>query len=122
MRHAELHGAIAPEQYGSRKDKSSIQHATNKALLFDIQRQKKQDSALIILDAEACYDRIPLHIAALCLRRMGLPLSAIRFMLQPIYEMHHNIRTTFGESHQSYSSNIDFTASFRAMALAPASG
>lgn len=104
MRHAEKHGTIAPEQYGSRKDKSSIQHATNKALLFDIQRQKKQDSVLMILDAEACYDRIPLHIAALCLRRQGLPSSAIRYMFQPIYEMQHNIRTTFGESQQRYSS------------------
>lgn len=104
MRHAEKHGTIAPEQYGSRKNKSSIQHATNKALLFDIQRQKKQDSVLMILDAEACYDRIPLHIASLCLRRQGLPLSAVRYMFQPIYEMQHNIRTTFGESTQHYSS------------------
>lgn len=34
MYHAKQHGTIAPEQYGSRKGKSSIQHATNKALLL----------------------------------------------------------------------------------------
>jgi hypothetical protein len=104
MYHAEQHGTIAPEQYGSRKGKSSIQHATNKALLFDIQRQRKENSTLMILDAEACYDRIPLHIAALCLRRQGLPLSAIKYMFSPIYGMKHNIRTSFGESSQSYRS------------------
>lgn len=103
MRQAELAGYIASEQYGSRKGKSAIQHATNKALLFDIQRQRKQDAALMILDAEACYDRIPLHIAALCLRRQGLPSSAIRFMFEPISTMQHKIRTGYGESTSSYS-------------------
>ena len=68
MYHAEKANSIAPKQYGSRKRKSAIQHATNKAIILDIQRQRKQDTTLMILDATACYDRIPLHIAALGLK------------------------------------------------------
>jgi hypothetical protein len=103
MANAEKANSIAPEQYGSRKHKSAIKHALNKALLFDMQRQRKEDTALMTLDAEACYDRIPLHVAALCLRRQGLPVSAARFMFQPIYEMDHTVRTGYGTSTSHYS-------------------
>lgn len=58
----------------------------------------------MILDAEACYDRIPLHIAALSLQRQGLPQSAIQYMFSPIYGMKHTVRTSFGESRQCYRS------------------
>lgn len=105
MAQAEKCHTIAPEQYGSRKNKSSIGHATSKSLLYDIQRQKKQDSALLILDAKACYDRIPLHLASLCLRRQGLPVSAIKYMMKPIQNMRHNVRTAYGESSISYKAN-----------------
>lgn len=73
--------------------------------LYDIQRQRKQDSALLILDAKACYDRIPLHLASLCLQRQGLPLSAIHYMMKPIKSIRHNVRTIYGESTISYKAN-----------------
>jgi hypothetical protein len=58
MAQAEKANTIASEQYGSRKQKSAILHATNKQLLFDIVRQKKGNVILLILDAKSCYDRI----------------------------------------------------------------
>lgn len=104
MHHSEKANSIAPEQYGSRKKKSAIQHATNKAILFDIQRQRKQKTALLVLDAKACYDRIPIHIAALGLKRQGLPDSAIQFMMSPIIKRtKHNVRTIYGDSTMKYS-------------------
>jgi endonuclease/exonuclease/phosphatase family metal-dependent hydrolase len=72
MANAEKYKTIAPEQYGSRRGKSSIQHAINKVLLFDLLRQKRTDAALIILDALSCYDRIILLMAALGLMRQGI--------------------------------------------------
>ncbi len=39
MRNAELHRSVAPEQIGSRKNKSAIIHAINKQLTVDILRQ-----------------------------------------------------------------------------------
>lgn len=61
--------SIAPEQFGSRDNKSAIQHALNKALCFDTMRYMKDDAALTVLDAKSCYDRIPPPLACLCLRR-----------------------------------------------------
>ena len=41
MNNAEKALILAKEQYGSRKRKASITHASNKRLTFDILRQKK---------------------------------------------------------------------------------
>lgn len=35
MEYGEAHGLLAPEQFGSRKSKSAIEHATNKRLVMD---------------------------------------------------------------------------------------
>jgi hypothetical protein len=58
MLHAEQAMTISTEQYGSRKRKSSIMHATNKQLVFDTIRQCKLNATLLVLDAKSCYDRI----------------------------------------------------------------
>jgi Reverse transcriptase (RNA-dependent DNA polymerase) len=68
MRHAEQMDTIAPEQYGSRKNKSALLHATNKQLTLDITKQSRINSALMVLDAKSCYDRISPPIASLALR------------------------------------------------------
>jgi len=44
MNYSEKHGIITPEQYGSRKDRSAIEHAINKRLTIDITRQTKIDA------------------------------------------------------------------------------
>lgn len=73
MANAERANNLASEQYGSRKSKSSIVHATNKQLTFDIINVTKSDTALMVLDAKSCYDRISPPIAsrrsAILLRR-----------------------------------------------------
>jgi hypothetical protein len=98
MQNSEKFNTMAPEQYGSRKGKSAIQHATNKMLLYDLLRQKKINAILIILDALSCYDRIILAFAALGLRRQGATIETTRAMFLPLLNMQHFIRTTFGDS------------------------
>lgn len=102
MHNAEAHNNIAPEQYGSRKRKSSIIHATNKQLTFDIQNTRKQDSTLLILDAQSCFDQIAPPIASLCLQRQGAPQSFCNAIFHPIDKMTHFTRTSFGDSDISY--------------------
>lgn len=102
MNNAEQAKSLAPEQYGSRKKKSSIVHATNKVLLFDITRQRKQDAALLVLDAESCYDRIAPPIAALAMKRQGAPDSFTGMLFNTLDKMKHYIRTAYGESVQCY--------------------
>jgi Reverse transcriptase (RNA-dependent DNA polymerase) len=104
MINAEKAGTVAEEQFGSRKRKSSILHATNKAITTDVLRQTKQDNALLVLDAKACYDRIAPPIAAISLRRQGVPAVVTHLMFHTIDQMSHTIRTSYGDSTQCYKS------------------
>jgi Reverse transcriptase (RNA-dependent DNA polymerase) len=56
MGHAEKAKTIAPEQFGSRKMKSSINHAVNKQLIIDILQHDRKSFSLMTLDAKGCYD------------------------------------------------------------------
>ena len=104
MHHAEMNGMIAKEQYGSRKGHCSIDHAVNKRLTFDLLRLSRTPGALCSNDAKSCYDRILHSIAALSMRRLGIPSPPIECMLTCIQQMDHYIRTTHGDSDTSYSS------------------
>jgi hypothetical protein len=73
MKGAERQGLIAWEQYGSRKELSAIDHCVNKRSTFDLLRQQRIPGVLCSNDAKGCYDRIAHSIAALCMRRMGVP-------------------------------------------------
>ena len=107
MKNAEESTSIAPEQFGSRKNKSAIQHAFNKALCFDTLRDMKEDSSLTVLDAKSCYDRIPPPLACLCLRRQGFPQNIIDSSFNSIKDMTHHIRTAYGISQVSYERDDD---------------
>ena len=107
MANAEASNTIADEQFGSRKNKSAIQHALNKALCFDTLRAMKQDSSLTVLDAKSCYDRIPPPLACLCLRRQGLPQNIIDSSFNSIKDMTHHIRTAYGISNDTYERDED---------------
>ena len=102
MQRAESCQTIAAEQFGSRKHKSAILHAFNKALCFDYIRTTRTNASLSVLDAKACYDRIPPPLACLCLRRQGLPQNIINASFNTIKDMKHHIRTAFGVSKLSY--------------------
>ena len=104
MDHAERHNMIAREQYGSRKGHSSIDHAVNKRLSYDLMRSFRHPGALCSNDAKSCYDRILHSITAIALKRLGMPEPPIDCMLKCIQKMAHYIRTTHGDSELSYTS------------------
>jgi hypothetical protein len=95
---AEIHDAVAVEQYGSRKNMSASDQSLNKALTFDIWRQLRQRGALCCNDAKACYDRIVHNCASLCMQRVGTDPHPIISMFQTIQSLEHHVRTVFGES------------------------
>jgi Reverse transcriptase (RNA-dependent DNA polymerase) len=98
MKGAEKQGLIAIEQYGSRKALSAIDHCVNKRLTFDLLRQQRVPGVLCSNDAKGCYDRIAHSIAALCMRRMGVPKEPIISMFSTLQNMKHYVRTAFGDS------------------------
>lgn len=58
--------------------------------------------AVIANDAKGCFDRIVLLAAFLVLRRLGIPFSALKAMIEVIMNMKHTVKTIYGESTQTY--------------------
>ena len=106
MYHTEDMAMLAPEQFGSRKRLSAIEHCVNKRLTFDLWRQKKRPGALCANDAKSCYDRIVHSVASLCMQRVGLPIGPIICMFTTIQNLHHHIRTIYGDSEVSFGGDL----------------
>lgn len=90
------------EQYGSRKSKSAIEHATNKRIVMDVVRQSGGSAIYIANDAKSCYDRITLMVAYLTMRNFGIPQLVAQSTIHTIMNMKHFIRTKFGDSKRYY--------------------
>jgi Reverse transcriptase (RNA-dependent DNA polymerase) len=102
MQQAEEARSIAPEQFGSRKQKISITNALNKLLTTDILRQEHRNFSLITLDAKACYDRIAPPIASVALKRQGATDNMVNVLFNTLTKMKRCIRTAFGDSKSTY--------------------
>jgi len=102
MRNAEKGGALAPEQYGSRKFHRSIDLAVNKALTFDLLRQLKKAGDLCSNYAKSCYDLIGHPHASLVMQRCGIPKSIIKCLFSQLQNATHQVRTGYGDSSLSY--------------------
>ena len=105
MENAEKHGTIPPEQYGSRKNHSAIDQALNKVLMHDLLRLLRQPGAHMVGDLAKCYDRIEHSFAGLSLRCQGLPKGPVEAMFGTIQELVHHVRTIYGDSSISFSSD-----------------
>jgi len=102
MKYGEKKGILAPEQYGSRKDRSAIEHTINKRLTIDITRQAKINAIYIANDVTSCYDRILLMMTYLTMRHYGVTKQAVTSSIATLFEMEHKVRTTYGISNESY--------------------
>ena len=106
MQHCKKLGLIAPEQYGSRKNKSAIKHATNKVLAYDITRQQKSLLAMCVNDAKSCYDRIVHAFMSLVLQSKGVQEPPIVCELTTLQNLTNTIRTAYGTSDLSYGGEL----------------
>ena len=106
MYYAEDLKNIAPEQYGSRKNHTAIDHGLNKQLTFDLMRIKKKPGAVGSTDALSCYNRVVHSVASLSMRRQGIPPAPIICMFTTIQKLKHYIRTIFGDSELSFGGDL----------------
>ena len=102
MAFAEKHKALAPEQFGSRKNHQSVLAALNKRLTMDLLRQRRQAGALCANDAKSCYDRIVHNVAVLAIRRLGMATAPVHCMFETLQRATHHVSTAFGVSAKSY--------------------
>jgi len=102
MQYGEKKGILAPEQYGSMKDHSAIEHVINKRLTIDIARQAKISAIYIANNATSCYNRILLMMTYLTMQHYGVSKKAATSSIATLFEMEHKVRTTYGISDKSY--------------------
>ena len=102
MQHAEKHGNLAREQYGSQKHHQSSTAAANKVLTMDLLRLRRQSGALCSNNAKSCYNRIAHNIGALSMICQGALKPAVLSMLLTLQWAKHKIRTAFGVSKKNY--------------------
>ncbi len=102
MQQAEGQQSIAPEQFGSRRAHKAIDQALNKVLTNDLLRQLKLPGAICSNDAKSCYDLIVHSPASLSMQRQGLPQNAAICLFNTLQNLSHQIRTSYGDSEQSY--------------------
>ena len=102
LAHAEKAKAIAPDQYGSRKNHKCINCVTNKVLLNDLFRHKRIAAAWGMNDARGCYDRIVHSIAILVLMSFGVAGPIARSLIKVLQEADHHMKTGFGRSERVY--------------------
>jgi len=103
MLQAKCMNALAMEQYGSQAGLAAIFQSLNMQLFLDVMQQRKIPVAICSNDAKSCYDRIIHGFAALAALHLGVPLMAIEVMFGTIQQLHHFIRTAYGDSLKSFS-------------------
>ena len=98
MSQAEALDWIAPEQYGSRKEKSADIQAPNTRLFYDLIRQKRILVTSIFADLVSNYDLVVHSTASLYLQRVDVPKDPILCPFTTLQNMYHAVRTDFGDS------------------------
>ena len=95
---AEKTGALAKENFGSRKGLSAIQKAVNTRLSLDIALQKRMATTAVAVDLASCYDQITHPIASLCMQRLGHAETTVTCRFSTVQDLEVNVRTAFGDS------------------------
>ena len=95
-------GLIPTEQYGGLHNKCSAEVGLNRRLFLDLLRLQRRNGALASVDAANCYDRMCHSIVSLCCQYFGVPAPPLICMLLAIQLMKFYLRTSFGDSDDSY--------------------
>eukprot|EP00957_Ditylum_brightwellii_P038338 2898307-Ditylum_brightwellii.AAC.1 len=77
MRRAEACDSIAPEQFGSRRQKSADLQALNTRLYYDCILLKRVPATSVFIDLMSNCDLVVHNIASLALQRVGKPKAPI---------------------------------------------
>ena len=96
---------LSENQYGSRGGHLCQSAIMNKVLTYGILRLLKKTAATAEFDAVANYDRMIPELVALACQRLGLGDAAEKMLLETLDGAKHRIRTGFGDSKETYSSD-----------------
>ena len=94
--------ALAPEQYGSRKVKSTDIQALNTCLFYYLIRLKRVLATSTFTDLIYNYNLVVNRIASLSLQKYNTPKEPIICTFSTLQNMEHSVRIAFGDSDSSY--------------------
>ena len=99
----EAAGELSEEQWGSRKDRNSIDAAMIKLLTFEAARAKKSTIGMIYYDCIACYDRMQPSLSNIELAKRNFSDGILRARAAALKGMKRHVRTGLGVSNETYS-------------------
>jgi hypothetical protein len=106
MKDSEAYEHLAWEQYGIRAGRKVIDQALDKVLSFDLIQQARMDAAMCYNDAKSCYDRILHAIASISMQQQNVPASACICVFTTLQNLHHTVRTIYGDSKSGYGGTL----------------
>jgi len=89
--------------FGTIKGGSTTEALLSRILSFDYSRITRTPMAILDNDAKSCYDRIPVEIAGVCLRRIGLPDNFVRTFTEQLRRRVRDVKIAQGLSMETIS-------------------
>ena len=102
---AEHKQLINNNQWGGRPHKQAEDALMLKELTYNIANATRTTLATFDNDATGCFDRVPCTVAMLSSRRLGATKNMCRMQADTLRHIQHKLRTAFGTSQASYTSN-----------------
>jgi hypothetical protein len=96
LKESEDSNMLQPNQFGSRKQKSTMQPLQLEISQIEISRLSRQQYCQINHDARACYDRILPNIAALASRKYGVYKDLVNLHYKTLTNTKYRIKITGG--------------------------
>jgi hypothetical protein len=105
MRAGEDSQAFNEGQGGSRPGRRTQELLLTKHLHYAILRLSRQNGSSFDNDAKSCFDRIVMPVASLAAQQLGMPTKACEVFLSTLSKIKYHVKTAYGISERSYSSN-----------------
>jgi hypothetical protein len=96
---------VPVEQAGGRPNRSAIELAASRVIIYESIRLKKLQSSVLYNDAKACYDRVIENFSNLTLLREGLPIELARLHTQTFSQIKYHIKHRYGLGTKPHSHN-----------------
>ena len=112
-------GFLPPELF-ARLNQHSSDTVLTRCLFFDSLCIHRWVGALGSYDTKSCYDRFTHSITSIMAQSLGTPSQLIDCMFQTIQQIEFHLRTGYGNSVQTFGSDIQH--SFQTLANLPSQG
>jgi len=87
--------------FGTIKGGSSMEAVLSRVFFYDNSRIMRTPMAVLDNDAKSCYDRIPVPVAGVCLRRLNVPDNVVSTFTEQLHSRVRDIKIAQGLSRET---------------------